>query len=65
MLIALPKIEELILTTNLGGKSMAEKELEKKSDGDYYSRAILFVLIGLGAVVGTILLLFKFTGTLR
>ncbi len=38
---------------------------EKKSNSDYYSKAVFYVLLGVGAVVGLLLIFLKLTGTLR
>ncbi len=41
---------------------MAKK---KGSDSDFYSKAILFTLLGIGVVVGAVVMLLKVTGTMR
>ena len=38
---------------------------KKVSDGEYYGKAVTWVLVGAGAVVGFLLLIYFSTGTIR
>jgi hypothetical protein len=47
-----------------GGVFMANKP-GKSSDSDYYARAIIWILVGAGLVIGGLVLFLRLTGTLR
>jgi hypothetical protein len=38
---------------------------QKKDNSEYFTRVILWTLLGVGAILGFILLIFRATGTLR
>lgn len=38
---------------------------QKSSNSDFYSKAIIFTLLGVGIVVGVLVMLLKVTGTMR
>ena len=38
---------------------------EKKSNSDYYAKAVFFALLGVGVVVGALVIVLRLSGSLR